>query len=47
MLVNIIVGVMCALAVGAGLFGWWLENGRSDKKDDEKDDKETDGKDAK
>ena len=24
---NILVGIMCVLAVAASIFGWWLENG--------------------
>ena len=30
---NIIVGIMCALALGGGVFVWWIENGSHTKKD--------------
>jgi hypothetical protein len=26
MIQNIFVGVLAVLAIGAGIFGWWLEN---------------------
>jgi hypothetical protein len=26
MMQNILVGVLAVLAIGAGIFGWWLEN---------------------
>lgn len=27
MLSEIVIGVMCAIVIAAGIFGWWLENG--------------------
>ena len=35
MMQNILVGFMAVIAVGAGILGWWIENGGS-KKDDSK-----------
>ena len=38
MVSNIIVGIMCVIALAAGVFGWWMENGGSfqdSKKDDD------------
>ena len=29
---NIIVGIMCALALGGGVFVWWIENGTNSEK---------------
>jgi hypothetical protein len=35
MVENIFVGALCAIAVGAAVWGWWLENGRDvGKKED-------------
>ena len=34
---NILVAIMCVIAIAAGIWGWWLENGGSfqdSKKDD-------------
>ena len=50
MVSNIIVGIMCVIALAAGVFGWWMENGGSfqdSKKDDDikdNDIEETEGK---
>lgn len=50
MVSNIIVGIMCVIALAAGVFGWWMENGGSfqdSKKDDDIKDNdivETEGK---
>lgn len=30
---NIFVGVLCAVALGVGIWGWWFDNGGSFKKD--------------
>lgn len=37
MVSNIIVGIMCAIVIAAGIFGWCLENGglSEDSKKDE------------
>ena len=38
MLTNIIVAIMSVIAIAAGIWGWWLENGSSSedsKKDDD------------
>ena len=35
MLSNILVAIMCVIALAAGVFGWWMENGGSDKKQKE------------
>ncbi len=35
MVQNIIVGVLFAAMIGAGAFGWWLENGK-DKPEEKK-----------
>lgn len=35
MVQNIIVGVLFAMMIGAGAFGWWLENGK-DKPEEKK-----------
>ena len=32
---NIFVAILCIVAFGAGIWGWWIENGRSDKKQEE------------
>lgn len=32
---NILVGFMAVIAVGAGILGWWIENGGSKKDDSE------------
>jgi hypothetical protein len=29
---NIFVGVLCVCAIGAAIWGWWLENGSSNDK---------------
>lgn len=37
MIENIFVGIMFVVAVAAGIWGWWIENGHAsteDKKDD-------------
>ena len=26
---NIFVGIMCVAVAGVGIFGWWMENGKS------------------
>ncbi len=50
MFTNIIVAIMCVIAIVAGIWGWWLENGGSSedsKKDDDikyNDIEETEGK---
>lgn len=47
---NILVAIMCVIAIAAGVFGWWMENGGSSedsKKDDaikDNDKEETEGK---
>lgn len=47
---NILVAIMCVIAIAAGIWGWWLENGGSfqdSKKDDnikDNDIEETEGK---
>lgn len=44
MLSNIIVAIMFVIAIAAGIFGWWMENGglsEDPKKDDDKKDIET------
>lgn len=35
MLSNILVAIMCVIALAAGVFGWWMENGSSDNKQGE------------
>ena len=35
MLQNILVGFMAVIAVGAGILGWWIENGGSKKNAEE------------
>lgn len=32
---NILVAIMCIIAVSAGVWAWWIENGGSSKKQDE------------
>lgn len=50
MFTNILVAIMCVIAIAAGIWGWWLENGGSSedfKKDDDikyNDIEETEGK---
>ena len=50
MFTNIIVAIMSVIAIAAGIWGWWLENGGSSegsKKDDDikyNDIEETEGK---
>lgn len=34
---NIFVGVMVIIAVGAGIWGWWMENGPEKKDETQKD----------
>ena len=44
MLSNIIVAIMFVIAIAAGIFGWWMENGglsEDPKKDDDNKDIET------
>ena len=44
MLSNILVAIMCVIALAAGIFGWWMENGglsENPKKDEDKEDTET------
>ena len=38
MLNQIIIGIMCVIAVAAGIWGWWIENvpQKEEKKDDVK-----------
>lgn len=38
---TISVIIMCIIAVGAGIFGWWIDNApeRKDDKDSKKEDK--------
>lgn len=33
---NIFIGVLCAVVLAAGVWGWWIDNGRTDKEDEEK-----------
>lgn len=35
---NILVGFMAVIAIGAGILGWWMENGGSKKNDPEEED---------
>ena len=38
MFTNILVAIMCVIAIAAGIWGWWLENGglsEDSKKDDD------------
>ena len=38
MISNIIVAIMCVIAIAAGIFGWWMEKGglsEEHKKDDD------------
>ena len=50
MFTNILVAIMCVIAIAAGIWVWWLENGGSSedsKKDDDikyNDIEETEGK---
>ena len=50
MLSNILVAIMCVIAIAAGIFGWWMENGglsEDPKKDEDiknNDIEETEGK---
>lgn len=50
MFTNILVAIMCVIAIAAGIWGWWLENGglsEDSKKDDDikyNDIEETEGK---
>ncbi len=30
---DIFVGVLCVLALAAGFWGWWIDNGGSNKKE--------------
>ena len=39
---NIFVGIMCVAVAGVGIFGWWMENGKSRSDKESKKDKETD-----
>lgn len=44
MLSNILVAIMCVIALAAGIFGWRMENGglsENPKKDEDKEDTET------
>ena len=34
---NILMGVLCAVVLGVGIWGWWFDNGGSFKKDDRAD----------
>lgn len=36
MVMNIIAGIMCAVVVIVGIYGWWMENAGSFKNKDEK-----------
>lgn len=42
MFANIFVGILTVFAVAAAIFGWWLENGKTnvDKNKNSKDEKE-------
>ena len=31
MAMDIFVGIMCVIAVGAGIWVWWMENGGTDQ----------------
>lgn len=33
MVQNIFVGVLCVVALGVGIWGWWFDNGGSFKND--------------
>ncbi len=33
---NIFIGVLCVVVLAAGVWGWWIDNGRTDKKGEEK-----------
>jgi hypothetical protein len=33
---NIIVGIIAVITVGAGIWSWWMENGRSSEENSEK-----------
>lgn len=37
MALNILIGIMCVIAVAAGIWGWWLDNGGSFGSGKEKD----------
>lgn len=37
MIENIFVGIMFIIAVAAGIWGWWIENGNSSSKDKKED----------
>lgn len=37
MIENIFVGIMFIIAVTAGIWGWWIENGSSSSKDKKED----------
>lgn len=37
MIENIFVGIMFIIAVVAGIWGWWIENGNSSSKDKKED----------
>jgi hypothetical protein len=36
---NIIVGIIAVITVGAGIWSWWMENGRSSEENSEKEDR--------
>ena len=35
MMQNVLVGFMAVIAVGAGILGWWMENGGTKKNQEE------------
>ena len=39
MISNILAAIMCVIALAAGIYGWWMENGGSKKGGDKKDTK--------
>lgn len=34
-MMDIFVGIMAVIVIGAGIWGWWLENGSNKKEDAE------------
>lgn len=31
---NIFIGVLCVVVLVAGVWGWWIDNGKSDKENE-------------